>query len=211
VTGSFRLEFVKNENGRFFADLDFDAPVLRGDGFFAQFWPDRMIYRVRADYEKTLAGGLFGAWYAPLRRRHAGRQGRRVPGQPQHGGRAPQRARFERLEKAIRFEVWGGVDFKYDYDFGLKLGINTANERRGGQRRGRGPLAGQQHAPGGRVQDLRRFRTQRLRAAVRGDQEDRLRGGRDAGPGPIRGPDHGRDRVLHVVLSAKRRYVNAVS
>jgi hypothetical protein len=128
VSGSFRLELMKNESGRFFADLDFDAPVLTGNGFFAQFWPDRMIYRLRADYEKTFAGGVFGAWYAhydvdmpadnPVAFLASLSTGVALRNEPD----------FERLEKAIRFEVWGGVDFKYDYDVGLKLGINTANE-----------------------------------------------------------------------------------
>ena len=128
VTGSFRLEFAKNENGRFFADLDFDAPVLRGDGFFAQFWPDRMIYRVRADYEKTLAGGLFGAWYARYDVDMPADKAIASLASLSTGVALRNEPDFERLEKAIRFEVWGGVDFKYDYDVGLKLGINTANE-----------------------------------------------------------------------------------
>jgi hypothetical protein len=143
VNGAFRLELAKSEggarsaggpgsrepggepDGRFLADLEFDAPVLTGDGFFAQFWPDRMIYRVRAEYEKAIGDGLFAAWYArydvdmPVDRAVAFlaslSTGAAVRNQPD----------FERLDKALRFEAWAGLDFKYDYDVGLKVGINT--------------------------------------------------------------------------------------
>jgi hypothetical protein len=127
VEGGFRLEIAKNENGRFLADLDFDTPILTGNGFFAQFWPDRMIYRVRAQYEKSFSGGWSAAWYA--------RYDVDMPTDKAIGSLASlstgiavrNQPDFERLERPLRFEVAGGIDFKYDYDFGLKLGVNTAN------------------------------------------------------------------------------------
>jgi hypothetical protein len=127
VSGGFRLEFAKNENGRFFADLDFDAPVLTGDGFFAHFWPDRMIYGLRADYEKTLGGGLFAAWYACYDVDMPSDKAVDFLASLSTGLAIRNQPDFERLEKAIRFEVRGGIDFKYDYDAGLKLGINTVS------------------------------------------------------------------------------------
>jgi hypothetical protein len=127
VDGAFRLELAKNGNGRFLADLDVDAPILAGNGFFAQFWPDRMIYRLRADYEKTLAGGLFAAWYARYDVDTPVDKAIGFLASLSTGVALRNQPDFERLEKSLRFEVWCGVDFKYDYDAGLKLGINTAS------------------------------------------------------------------------------------
>ena len=125
VDGAFRLELARTEGGRLLAGLEFDAPILTGNGFFARFWPDRMIYRARADYEKGLGHGLFAAWYArydvdmPV--------DRAVPflASLSTGAAIRNQSDFERLEKAFRFEAWAGLDFKYDYDVGLKLGLNT--------------------------------------------------------------------------------------
>ena len=126
VDGGFRLEIAKNENGRFLTDLDFETPILAGNGFFAQFWPDRMIYRARAQYEKAFRAGWVAAWYA--------RYDVDMPVDKAVGFLASlstglalrNQPDFMRLEKPLRIEIAGGIDFKYDYDFEVKLGVNTA-------------------------------------------------------------------------------------
>jgi len=128
VSGSARLELSKSEAGRFFADLDFDTPILTGDGFFGQFWPDRMIYRVRAEYEKPLVDGVFASWYAHYDADMPADKAVGFLASLSTGIAVRNEPDFERLSHAVRFELWGGVDFKYDYDAGLKLGVNTARE-----------------------------------------------------------------------------------
>jgi hypothetical protein len=126
VDGGFRLEIAKNENGRFLADLDFDAPILTGNGFFAQFWPDRMIYRARAQYEKPLSGGWSAAWYARYDVDMPADKAVGFLASLSTGLAVRNQPDFERLDRPFRIEAAAGIDFKYDYDLGLKLGVNTA-------------------------------------------------------------------------------------
>lgn len=47
---------------RIVAGVDFESPILNGDGFFAQFWPGKMIYDINLDYEKKMGPRCFAAW-----------------------------------------------------------------------------------------------------------------------------------------------------
>jgi hypothetical protein len=126
VLGSFRLAFVDRPGTRLFLDTAFATPVLSGSDFLDTFWPDRMLYVVSGEYEKRL-GGLFASWYAryavdmpadkaaPFRASLA--TGLAVRNQPD----------FDRLDRAARFEARAGIDFKFDYDLGLRLGLNTTS------------------------------------------------------------------------------------
>jgi len=122
VLGGFRLRLLDEPGRRFFADVDFRTPILAGTSLFAESWPDRMLYAVSGQYEKSLPGGLFGAWYArydvdmpvdkPIRFRSSLATGLFLRNQKD----------FNRLEKSLRFEAAAGYDFTFDFDLRLRLG-----------------------------------------------------------------------------------------
>jgi hypothetical protein len=129
VLGGLRLRFLEKAGRRFFVDVDFRTPLLHGTSLFAQFWPDRMLYAIGAQYERSLAGSLFGAWYArydvdvpvdkPIRFRSSLATGFVLRNQSD----------FNRLDKRVRFEVAAGYDFTFDYDVRLRLGAQTRPRR----------------------------------------------------------------------------------
>lgn len=125
VIGSYRLPILRRDDRRFLAAIDFQTPLLSGSGFFAQFWPDRMIHAVSGEYERLLPGGVRAAWYAryvidmpvdkDVRFRSRLATGLLLRNQPE----------FERLDKPVRFEIALGYDFAFDYDARVKLGANA--------------------------------------------------------------------------------------
>jgi len=124
VLGNYRLAFLKDKDRRFFLDADFRSPILSGRSFLGEFWPDRMLYGLSAEYEKKV-GGLFAAAYArylvdmPVDKAAPFRASLAA------GLALRNQADFERLEKPVRFELRGGRDFKFAYDLGAKIGVNT--------------------------------------------------------------------------------------
>ncbi len=124
IDGSFRLVPFQNSSRRLLFDLAFRSPVLAGSGFWGQFYPDRMMYLLAAEYEWP-AGRWFAAWYGryfvdmPVDKaepfKSSAATGLVLRNQPD----------FNRLRVPLRFEVRAGYDLKFDYDFALKAGINT--------------------------------------------------------------------------------------
>ncbi len=124
VDGTFRLVPFKTSSRRLLFDIAFRSPVLAGTGFWGQFYPDRMMYLVTAEYERPI-GRLFGAWYGryfvdmPVDKdepfKASAATGLVLRNQPD----------FNRLRVPLRFEIRAGYDLKYDYDLALKAGINT--------------------------------------------------------------------------------------
>ena len=125
VLGGYRLGLLRDPARRFFIDFDFRTPLLSGDSFLAQFWPDRMFHSVEGQYEKTLPGGLYGAWYAryfvdmpvdkPVRFRSTLATGLLVRNETD----------FNRLDKDFRFELAAGYDFVFAYDVRVRLGAQA--------------------------------------------------------------------------------------
>jgi hypothetical protein len=128
VQGNYRLTFFREAGRRFLLDADFVSPILSGRSFLGEFWPDRMLYTLAAEYERAF-GGVFGSWY-----------GRYVVDQPADkdlpfraslatGLALRNQADFNRLERPVRWEVRGGADFKFDYDLGMRFGVNTVGPK----------------------------------------------------------------------------------
>ena len=124
VDGTFRLAFFRETSRRFFVDAAFHSPLLSGSGFWGQFWPDRMMYAVSAEYERSVGrffAAVYGRYFAdmpvdkavPFRASVA--TGLALRNQPD----------FNRLDLPVRFDVRAGFDLKFKYDFGLKFGVNT--------------------------------------------------------------------------------------
>ena len=128
VLGGYRLAFFREPGRRFLLEADFRSPILDGRSFLGEFWPDRMLYTLSAEYERT-AAGVFAAWYGryfvdipvdkdvPFRASLA--TGLAFRNQPD----------FDRLEKTVRWEIRAGADFKFDYDLGAKFGVNAVGPK----------------------------------------------------------------------------------
>ena len=125
VEANYKLAFFKTPQRRFFLDIDFFSPILSGEDFLATFWPDKMVYRVRGEYEKKFGQDLHVSIYASYNvdlpvdkdlpfRSNLG-AGLIFRNQPD----------FDKPEKVIRYELAAGYNFKLDYDVGVKLGMNT--------------------------------------------------------------------------------------
>jgi|GEM_PF-451148 len=129
--GTYRVGLVSDEKRRFLAAIDFQTPLLSGDGFFAQFWPDRMLHAVSAEYERTLPGGIRAAWYARYAIDMPVDKAVRFRSHLATGLLLRNQSEFERLDKPLRFEAALGYDFAFKYDARLKLGANTRLGRGG--------------------------------------------------------------------------------
>jgi len=124
VDGTFRLALLRKTSRRLFIDAAFHSPLLTGSGFWGQFWPDRMMYTVSAEYERPV-GALFAAVYGryfadmpvdkDVRFRASASTGAALRNQPD----------FNRLDLPFRFDIRAGLDLKFKYDFGLKIGVST--------------------------------------------------------------------------------------
>jgi hypothetical protein len=128
VLGNWRLAFLQESGRRFFLDAEFRSPILGGRSFWGEFWPDRMTCDLSAEYEKRIRG-LRASWYGryfvdlPVDKAAAFRASFAT------GLALRNQADFDRLEKAIRWELRAGWDFKFDYDLGGKIGLNTVGAK----------------------------------------------------------------------------------
>ncbi|OGD19845.1 MAG: hypothetical protein A2W03_08120 [Candidatus Aminicenantes bacterium RBG_16_63_16] len=125
VLGGFRLRLLDEPTRRFLVDGDFRTPILAGTALFAESRPDRMLYSVSGQYEKSLPGGLFGAWYARYDVDMPVDEPIRFSSSLATGLVLRNQKDFNRLEKSLRFEVAAGHDFTYDYDVRLRLGAQA--------------------------------------------------------------------------------------
>ena len=122
--GGFRLIFLRAAGRRLLVDVEFTTPILNGRGFFAQFWPDRMIYNIDAQYE--VAGrGFVAAWYARYTLDMPSDRSAPFAGRLGTGLIVRNRPDFDALDTPVRIEAFAGVDFSRVLDFGFRAGINT--------------------------------------------------------------------------------------
>ena len=123
VEGGFKLEFFRNESRRVTLAVDFETPILNGDGFFSQFWPARMNYDIGLDYEKKLAPRLFAAWVARYRLAQPVDKDRPFTASLFSGLALRNQPEFDVLERDVRFEVAAGYNFKRGLEFDGSLGL----------------------------------------------------------------------------------------
>jgi len=123
IEGDFKLEFFRNDSRRLVLGVGFESPILNGDGFFAQFWPGKMIYDLGLDYEKTVAPGLFAAWVARYRADMPVDDELPLTASLFTGLALRNQAEFDVLERDVRYEVAAGYDFKRGLAFSGKLGL----------------------------------------------------------------------------------------
>ncbi len=130
VQGDYRLKFLEGEGRRFFLHVSFHTPILSDGRFFARFWPDRMLYDVGAEYERRLGRAARLAWYARYALDMPVDKDLPFGASLATGLALRNTADFARLDRRLRLEAHAGVSFRHDYDFGVKLGLNTRPGRR---------------------------------------------------------------------------------
>ncbi len=123
VEGDFKMEFFRNDSRRVVLGVEFESPILNGDGFFSQFWPGKMIYDIGLDYEKRIAPGLFAAWVARYRLDLPVDDDLPFAASLFTGLALRNQPEFDVLERDVRYEVAAGYDFKRGLEFNGKLGL----------------------------------------------------------------------------------------
>ena len=123
IEGGFKLEFFESEFRRIVLGVDFETPILNGNGFFAQFWPAKMIYDIGLDYEWKINPLLFVAWVARYQLDMPVDERLPFTASLFTGLAVRNQANFDELEKEVRYELAAGHDFKRGPGVSGKLGI----------------------------------------------------------------------------------------
>jgi hypothetical protein len=121
-----KLEFFKTSGRRVLFSFQGMIPILNSKGLLTgQFNPERLRYPLSMEYEKKAGHELFvfGYWkYEILMPIDVAEEfssnlgaGIGIRNQPN----------FDRLSKKLRFEFFGGYNFRHKYDLGGAAGINT--------------------------------------------------------------------------------------
>jgi len=123
--GEYRLEVHKKGRSRLVTDVGFSSPVLNGQGFFAQFRPDKLVYNIRGEYERQVDRSLFVSWYAAYAVDMPTDKALPFAGSLGTGLKLKNQPNFERLDRSFRFDIAAGWNFKYDQELALRAGVNT--------------------------------------------------------------------------------------
>lgn len=126
--GEYRLEIHRKGSSRLITDVGFSTPILIGDGFFAQFRPDKLVYAVRGEYEREVGRSLYVSWYAAYAVDLPADKARRFAGSLATGLKLKNQPYFERLDRGLRFDVAAGWNFKLDEELTVRAGVNTTPE-----------------------------------------------------------------------------------
>lgn len=129
VEGGFKMEFFKNGSRRVALAIDFEAPILNGDTFFAQFRPWKMIYDIGLDYEQRFTRGLVGAWVTRYRLDQPVDDDRPFVASLFTGLALRNQSDFDVLENDLRYEVTAGYDFKHGLEAGGRIGLGIWRSR----------------------------------------------------------------------------------
>ena len=129
ASGEYRLEVYRKERSRLIADAGFSSPVLAGDGFFAQFRPDKLVYALRGEYEREVGRSLYVSWYADYAAEMPADKALPFTGSLATGLKLKNQPYFDRLDRMFRFDVAAGWNFKLDEELTIRAGLNTVRER----------------------------------------------------------------------------------
>jgi len=126
ASGDYRLEIHRKGRSRLIADVGFSSPVLAGDGFFAQFRPDKLVYAVTGEYEREVGRAAYVSWYAAYAADLPADKARPFAGSLATGLKLKNQPTFERLDRWFRFDVAAGWNFKRNEELAVRAGVNTA-------------------------------------------------------------------------------------
>ncbi len=125
VEGGFKMEFFRRPERRIALDVGFEAPILNGDSFFAQFWPWKMLYDIGLDYELRVARSLFAAWRVRYRLDLPVDDDRPFLASLFAGLALRNQPDFDALDSGLRYEVTAGCDFKHGLEAQGRLGLQV--------------------------------------------------------------------------------------
>jgi hypothetical protein len=128
ASGEYRLEVHRKGRSRLVADVGFSSPVLAGDGFFAQFRPDKLVYAVKGEYEREVGRSLYVSWYAVYAADMPADKALPFAGSLATGLKLKNQPCFERLDRTFRFDVAAGWNFKLDEEIAVRAGVNTVRK-----------------------------------------------------------------------------------
>lgn len=124
-----KLEFFKTPRRRVLFSFRGIIPVLESDGLFiGVFKPERLRYPLSVEYEKKAADKLFvyGYWrYDVVMPIDVAKEFSSNLGV---GFGLRNQPNFNRINKKLRFEFFGGYNFTHKYDAGGAVGVNTLNK-----------------------------------------------------------------------------------
>jgi hypothetical protein len=119
------LEFFKTHDRRLQVSLISRIPILRDDTFFSTFRPDTIDYPLSIQYERKINANLFAVGYCLYDVAMPVDVDQTFYSNLGVGIGLRNQPFFEKLDKAFRFDVFGGPNFTHTYDIGTNLGLNT--------------------------------------------------------------------------------------
>ena len=122
---TFDLEFFKTQDRRLQVSINSRIPILRDDSFFYTFRPDKIEYPLSVQYERKINNNLFAVGYCLYDVAMPIDVDQTFSSNLGVGIGLRNQPFFEKLDKSIRFDVFGGPNFTHTYDFGAKVGFNT--------------------------------------------------------------------------------------
>jgi len=123
VEGEFRMMFFRNEYRQLLFSLDFTAPIIRDNGFLGDFYPENMTYVFNLEYEREIKTGWLVLWYARYFLNLPLDTDRDFQSDLGTGLGVRNQSDFDRLTKAIRFDVSAGYNFSHHYNICIKAGF----------------------------------------------------------------------------------------
>jgi hypothetical protein len=119
------LEFFKRQDRRLQISLISRTPILRDDTFFHVFRPETIEYPLSLQYERKINNGLFAVGYCLYNVTMPVDVDQTFTSNLGLGVGLRNQPFFEKLDKTIRFDVFGGPNFTHTYDVGANVGFNT--------------------------------------------------------------------------------------
>lgn len=124
VEGNFKLAFFKTPKRKVIVSTDFIAPVIRGESFLGDFYPDKMVYFVSMQYLRKINESVFAAWVSRYCLDMPVDKGERFSASLATGAALKNQVDFFRVEKKFRFDVFTGYNFKHSLELDMKLGAS---------------------------------------------------------------------------------------
>ena len=129
VKGNFKLSFFKSDNSRLLFSTDFIAPILKGESFLGDFNPEKMGYVISLQYLLKLNQSLYAAWLNKYCLSMPVDRDESYSDSTTTGIALKNQVDFDRVEKKLRFDIFGGYNFKHRFEVGLKLGASFAKKK----------------------------------------------------------------------------------
>lgn len=124
----FDLEFFKRQNRRLQVSLNSRIPILNDKKFLRVFRPDTIDYPLSIQYERKINKDLFGVGYCLYNVVMPVDVDQRFNSSLGLGVGLRNQPFFNKLEKSVRFEVFGGYNFSHTYDAGTRIGVNSVGK-----------------------------------------------------------------------------------